>query len=267
MGNKKNTATENPNNATARGLYEAVVAKEGTVDGKPARIALYGTRYAALEVDGQVVHDCAFGGIRGIGQLKSYLDDEAAPVAVVAAPIAEAFGLTESPVVEVVPAFVEPTAPATPDVLVYAEPAQAPAEPVLATLDEVRAAFEAETRGACRASVLRALRVRAGEIALGLPAGGKAEKVKAEREASAESIKRTARMGIGEMIAAGIVKAGDEVSIKGKPEIKTTLDAAGNAADGRHLSKWCADVTGVSCNCYRSVFHVPSGKTLDELRS
>jgi len=51
---------------------------------------------------------------------------EAAPVATVTPEIADAFGLTGSPVVVVAPAFDEPTAPAEPGVVVY----DAPAEPV-----------------------------------------------------------------------------------------------------------------------------------------
>lgn len=179
---KKNTAptsNANPNDATARLRFEAVVVTEGTVGGKPARIALYGTRYAACEVESGgawIVHqDVGFGGIRGVGQLKQYLDDAAVEPAPVVALVAEPVEVVAEPAAEVVPAAVEPEP--------VVEAVAAPAEPILTTLDEVRAAFDAETRGACRASVLRALRVRAGEIALGLPAGGKAEKVHAPRGA------------------------------------------------------------------------------------
>lgn len=289
MASKKNTEApaavkiaRNPSNKTARGMYDAVVAQEGTVGGKPARIALYGTKYAALEVGGEgaweVDHDTAFGGVRAIESLKGGLDEvlvlggdsreiqltagnvavvepeieivEVAPVAKVDAEIAEAFGLAGSPAVEVV------AAPAV---------AAEPVEPVLTTLDEVRAAHEAETRGACRASVLRALRVRAGEIALGVEAGG-AKRVKPESTAGGGEGKRTARMGLVEMLAKGIVKVGDEVKLRTKEGAVTTLSEGGNAADGRSLSQWATDQTGVSHNIYRSFIHVPTGKPLDDLR-
>lgn len=207
MPSKKNTEApaakiaRNPSDKTARAMYDAVVAQEGTVGGVPARIALYGTKYAALEVGGdgawEVDHDTAFGGVRAIETLHSSFDEvlvlggdmreiqlTAGNVAVVEPEIVEAVD-AEPVVVELDPVdFAKAEANIA---AAFPAPVVA-AEPVLATLDEVRAAHEAETRGACRASVLRALRVRAGEIALGVVAGGKAEKVKAERPAPREVV-------------------------------------------------------------------------------
>jgi hypothetical protein len=188
----------NPSDKTARGMYDAVVAQEGTVGGAPARIALYGTKYAALEVGGegawQIDHDTAFGGVRAIESLKGGFDEvivlggdmreiqlTAGNVAVVEP---ESFGIVgdESkgaggmsgvPLADLVaPA---PGENVVEGLAVLPAPVVA-AEPTYATLDEVRAAYEAETRGACRTSVLRALRTRAGEIALGIEVGGKAAK-------------------------------------------------------------------------------------------
>lgn len=198
MPSKKNTEApaakivRNPSDKTARAMYDAVVAQEGTVGGVPARIALYGTKYAALEVGGEgawgVDHDTAFGGVRAIETLRSSFDEvlvlggdmreiqlTAGNVAVVEPEIVEVVD-AEPVVVELDPVDF---AKAEANIAAMLPAPVVAAEPVYTTLDEVRAAFEAETRSACRASVLRALRVRAGEIALGLPAGGKAEKVSA----------------------------------------------------------------------------------------
>lgn len=262
MPGKKNTEApaakiaRNPSDKTARAMYDAVVAHEGTVGGKAARIALYGTKYAALEVGGEgaweVDHDTAFGGVRAIETLRGGFDEvlvlggdsrevqltagnvavvepeieiaEAAPVAKVDADIAEAFGLAGSPAVEVVaaPALV--------------------AEPVLTTLEEVRAAHEAETRGACRASVLRALRVRAGEIALGVPAGGKVAKIVSEPKQNGKwsvwAAEQASKLGeqaeiviaLADIIAAGFGESATKYAACWSPDSSTAgraLAAAG----------------------------------------
>jgi hypothetical protein len=195
MPSKKNTEApaakiaRNPSDKTARAMYDAVVAQEGTVGGHPARIALYGTKYAALEVGGEgawaVDHDTAFGGVRAIETLRSSFDEvlvlggDMREIQLTAGNVA----VVEPEIVEVVdadPVVVEldpvDFAKAEANIAAMLPAPVVAAEPVLTTLDEVRAAHEAETRGACRASVLRALRVRAGEIALGVVAGGKGEK-------------------------------------------------------------------------------------------
>ena len=107
--------------------------------------------------------------------------------------------------------------------------------------------------------------MRAGEISLGVTAGG-AKRVKPESESAGGEGKRTARMGLVEMLSKGIVKVGDEVKLRTKEGAVTTLSEGGNAADGRSLSQWATDHTGVSHNVYRSFIHVPTGKPLDDLR-
>ena len=290
----KAKVVQNPANATARTTYEAVVFQEGTVGGKPARLAWYGTKYGCVEVqqpDGSwaVHHDCAFGGMRAVSALEGLLDEVAKPVVVadpavveiVEAPIpvvefvapapsadvieveavipaapkkggkAKASASPGSPVVEVAPAVVEkgPTVAA---------------EPAYTTLDEVRAAHEAETRGACRASVLRALRVRAGEIALGVPAGGKVGKVKAEREASDGSLAK--HMSLSEMVSAEIVKIGDLLQCRGS-DITIAVCEGGTVTGNLTLNQWATSVlVGRKFNAYTNVIHVPTGKTLAQLR-
>ena len=221
----KAKVVQNPANATARTTYEPVVHSTGTIGGKPARLAWYGTKYGCIEIeqaDGSFVvhHDTAFGGMRSVAALEGLFDSVApavvadpAVIEIVEAPVPVVEFVAPAPSADVVEAVaVIPAAPKKggkakvklvtkqdveqviaevqaagadlPTVTIDSVTETAPvvaAEPVYTTLDEVRAAHEAETRGACRASVLRALRVRAGEIALGVPAGGKGEKVKAER--------------------------------------------------------------------------------------
>ncbi len=279
MDNKKNTAAAsnvNPNDASARLRFEAVVVTEGTVGGKAARVALYGTRYAACEVLDEggwaVAFESEFGGLRGSAAMKKHLDAVApattSPLAAAVASVApsvvavlaadaEAFGPVGNPAVEVVPAAVEPEP--------VVEAAPAAVEPVLTTLDEVRAAFDAETRGACRASVLRALRVRAGEIALGLPVGGKIER--APKPASDTARQRASKLSLAEMIERGIVAVGDEVRIKSKPAIVTTIAAGALTADGRTFNQWASEALNAKAlNVYVNAVHVKSGKLLDDMR-
>mgnify|MGYP001593689995 CR=1 FL=1 len=279
----KAKVVQNPANATARTTYEPVVYSTGTIGGKPARLAWYGTKYGCIEIeqaDGTftVHHDTAFGGMRSVAALEGLFDSVAPDVLVLGGDMRE-IQLTAGNVAVVEPEIVE-VVDAEP-VVVELDPVDfakaeaniaaafpAPviaAEPVYTTLDEVRAAHEAETRGACRASVLRALRVRAGEISLGVTAGG-AKRVKPESESAGGEGKRTARMGLVEMLSKGIVKVGDEVKLRTKEGAVTTLSEGGNAADGRSLSQWATDHTGVSHNVYRSFIHVPTGKPLDDLR-
>ena len=189
---------QNPANATARTTYEPVVHSTGTIGGKPARLAWYGTKYGCIEIeqaDGSFVvhHDTAFGGMRSVNALEGLFDSvvvaPAVDVLVLGGDMRE-IQLTAGNVAVVEPEIVEVVAAEPVEVeldpvdfaqaeanIAAAFPAPVVAtEPVYTTLDEVRAAHEAETRDACRASVLRALRVRAGEIALGVTAGGKVAK-------------------------------------------------------------------------------------------
>ena len=275
---------QNPANATARTTYEPVVHSTGTIDGKPARLAWYGTKYGCIEIeqaDGSFVvhHDTAFGGMRSVAALEGLFDSVAPDVLVLGGDMHE-IQLTAGNVAVVEPEIVE-VVDAEPVVIeldpvdfakaeaniaaAFPAPVVA-AEPVLTTLDEVRAAHEAETRGACRASVLRALRVRAGEIALGVAAGGKVAKVKPE-SAGSGTITRTARMSLVEMLAKGIVAVGDEVRLKSKPDVSTTIANGGLTADGRTLNTWAVEALDAKAvNVYERVIHVPSGKLLDDLR-
>lgn len=283
----KAKVVQNPANATARSTYSPVVYSAGTIGGKPARLAWYGTKYGCIEIeqaDGSftVHHDTAFGGMRSVNALEGLFDSAVvAPVddVLVLGPDSREIQLTAGNVAVVEPEIVE-VVDAEP-VVVELDPVDfakaeaniaamlpAPvvaAEPVLTTLDEVRAAHEAETRGACRASVLRALRVRAGEIALGVVAGGKGEKVKAAAVAEATGT-RTAKLDVAGMIAAGILAVGDQVALKDDPSRVETLNANGKTSDDVTLNKWAHDCLGYPVNAYVAVVHVATGKTLNALR-
>jgi hypothetical protein len=261
MPSKKNTEApaakiaRNPSDKTARAMYDAVVAQEGTVGGVPARIALYGTKYAALEVGGEgaweVDHDTAFGGVRAIEALRSGFDEVEAPAAVVEP---ESFGIVADepkgaggmasvPLTD----FVAPS-PAE-DVVEGLAVLPAPvvaAEPTYATLDEVRAAHEAEVRGSCRASVLRALRVRAGEIALGVE---KAPKAATATAGSGDKAKSLAALLLGWQAAEYASAGGFNVPLE-------AIKAAGLCASACKPPYWitpAARAARAEAGCYAGV--------------
>lgn len=160
------------------------LAAEGKVDGRPARV-LVSRSAGVLDVqdengDWHEHHSTAFGGKAAEANLVGHLDpaapapkDEPAQEEAPAAPEAK-------PAVAVEPA---PEPEAAKDEVVAEVQAGAPVAPAgapdgtadalasvraLTDLDAVRAALDAEARGQCRAAVVRALKVRAGEIVLGV---------------------------------------------------------------------------------------------------
>ena len=205
------SSAKNPNDATARGIYEPVVTDEvGTYEGRPARIALYGTRYGAFEVqdrDGRwsIVHDVAWGGIRAIASLRNNFDMEPnagvgdefvgpndAKTEAIAQAAVRAAESAQDAEVERAETEAEATRVAVADAIwlaretarIAAEKEAGPA--ALATVEEVRAAYDAEATGACRPAVLRALRARAGELALGIVDAPKAERAVVARKPARE---------------------------------------------------------------------------------
>ena len=235
------SSAKNPNDASARGVYEPVITDEvGTYEGRPARIALYGTRYGAFEVQGRdgrwtVVHDVKWGGIRAIASLRENFDmracaDDVAAFAAFEAEsskaLAAALADPTSPLVCAATAiaaalsgdeFVGPNDAETEAIAQAAVRAAEAAQDAevadaiaretafesaqdaevgpkdvdaraLATVEEVRAAYDAEATGACRPAVLRALRARAGELALGIVDAPKAERAVVARKPAREVV-------------------------------------------------------------------------------
>jgi hypothetical protein len=143
----------------------------------------------------------------------------------------------------------------------------------LAVLRKTR---EAAITAGAPAEVVRAITLRAGEIACGFTLAGvkkapvaKEATEKAPRAEQTASTRQTPtkKIGIREMIDAGIVKAGDEIHLRGKPEIKTTLTADGHTATGASLGQWGKEQTGwPSMNVYANLVHTKSGKLLGDLR-
>lgn len=82
--------------------------------------------------------------------------------------------------------------------------------------------------------------------------------------------KKTSKMKLPEMVAAGKVCAGDIVYVKRHPEQKGTITAAGEIAYGGQdlsLNQYVKAVLGDgSYNAYICVYHEKTGKLLDELR-
>jgi hypothetical protein len=290
------------------------LAKTGTVSGRPAMIGFGDKKTVLLvmnEAGDTWVQEkeVAFSGIRGMGLLTKDLDAGSArradekPVFAIeaveaAAPQAEAPAPAAiEPVIEAAPATPEkakrpkkaaaPKAEKAPAVPV--EPASPVIDPALVNLlghDRALAittttdlAFlrnfrETAIKTGLPAEVVRAITLRAGEVACGfnLAALRKAASTKPAAQASkpAKVAPSTAekKMGIRELLAAGAVKAGDEVHLRGKPDTKTTLTADGNAKGGQSLGAWAKSATGwSSVNVYVNLVHSRSGKLLRDLRT
>lgn len=288
-------AAANPNTDIARGMFDAVVACEGKRDGRPARVALYGTRYGAVEVlgaDGEwrINDEVGFGGIRAIAALRDYLDDADADAAQEAynaegdklaaegffgpadAPSPATQAEADAAVGDAQVQTNESAAAELPDGdqsaldINAAIDARAKQDNPLATLDEVRAAYEAETRGACRPDVLRKLRVRAGEVALGIEPKVASKASKAKASAGEPASTRTTKVDVTGLIGAGIIAVGDQVALKDDPSRVETLNANGKTSNDVTLNKWAHECLGYRVNAYVAVVHVATGKTLDALR-
>jgi hypothetical protein len=145
----------------------------------------------------------------------------------------------------------------------------------LAVLRKTR---EAAITAGAPAEVVRAITLRAGEIACGFTLAGvkKAPVAKvatekaprAEKATSTEQAPSAPKKDLRAMLEAGVVKAGDKVHLHGKPEVTTTITKDGTASDGRSLRKWAMEATGwPSINVYVNLVHTKTGKTLEALRA
>jgi hypothetical protein len=140
-------------------------------------------------------------------------------------------------------------------------------------LDRLRKEREVATKAGAPAEVIRAITLRAGEVAMGLSLASirKASKPAADKVAPTASSTRappTKKMDLHDLIAAGIVKVGDVVHLRGKPDHKTTIKADGSTADGTSLAQWGKANTGwPSINVYANIVHARTGKLLADLRT
>ncbi len=283
---------------------QIITAREGWFKGEPARIQYVGATKTALDVlRGEAWEQVAESdpGIKGAGKLKK-LDgwSDTAPEGVkvesklsleevwpeVAAPTAPVVVQEAS---EPEAGFAIPERHAEVDLSgidnagdlvealkdraaeVVPPKVAAPTYDHLTTVSAVAAVLREETTGQNRPEVIRALRVRAGEIAIGAQMGARRDPVKAKApkvETTEESTPkdRAKKMSIAEMVAVGLVAAGDRLQARGK-QVFTTLRADGTVENGIALNAWAKTVWGRDAiNAYENVIHIPSGKLLTKLR-
>lgn len=148
--------TINPSDYAA--ATEIVIWKTGWYNGLPAVIRAVGVTETQIVLDNGTIAETNVRGIKGLGALRKLPGwSEVAPVVV-------------EPVAEPVVIQPEPEAPAALDVVQSEPPAALPPVPdvsLLTTLADVARAIADEVAGLARSEVVSALKVRAGEIALG----------------------------------------------------------------------------------------------------